>query len=233
MRRACCRARGATQRVNVELLADIRTAFGDEDVHPVRRPGGQLWWPTRSARGRNGSTASPLTQKQLAGLLRPFGIISETVHPARPSARQGLQAGPIRGGWAAYCPPTLVKTPRAAQMALPKRRSVQMPMKRAHLAIFEASPKESARIEKRRLILQPCGFARLRGSKAGKGRETESDHEERPRPSRLLGACNHCGQPASPADPLNPYDWNGAGVRLHGRCEAPWFDSAAAGQAAE
>ena len=30
---------------------------------------------------------------------------------------------------------------------------------------------------------------------------------------------------ATQADPLTPYDWNGGEVRLHGRCEAAWFDA--------
>jgi putative DNA primase/helicase len=42
--------------------------------------------------------------------------------------------------------------------------------------------------------------------------------------------CDRCGQPATPANPLNSWDWPGRpdGIRLHGRCEAPWFDRAAA-----
>jgi putative DNA primase/helicase len=43
----------------------------------------------------------------------------------------------------------------------------------------------------------------------------------------VLRRCDHCGQPATRADPLNGWDWPGRpdGIRLHGRCEAPWFDS--------
>jgi putative DNA primase/helicase len=39
--------------------------------------------------------------------------------------------------------------------------------------------------------------------------------------------CDHCGQPATRADRLNPYDWPGRpdGIRLHGRCEEGWMDS--------
>jgi hypothetical protein len=43
----------------------------------------------------------------------------------------------------------------------------------------------------------------------------------------VLRRCDHCGQPATAADPMSPYDWQGRpdGVRLHRECEARWFDS--------
>src|SRR5260221_685514 len=43
----------------------------------------------------------------------------------------------------------------------------------------------------------------------------------------VLRRCDHCGQPATVADPLSPYNWQGRpdGIRLHQRCEALWFDS--------
>jgi hypothetical protein len=39
--------------------------------------------------------------------------------------------------------------------------------------------------------------------------------------------CDHCGQPATAANPVSPYDWEGRpdGIRLHRGCEADWFDS--------
>ena len=41
--------------------------------------------------------------------------------------------------------------------------------------------------------------------------------------------CDHCGGPATAADPLAPYDWRGRpdGIWLHSRCEGPWIDSEA------
>jgi hypothetical protein len=42
----------------------------------------------------------------------------------------------------------------------------------------------------------------------------------------LVTRCDHCGQPATSADPLHPWDWPGRpdGIWLHSRCEAAWFD---------
>jgi AAA domain-containing protein len=44
---------------------------------------------------------------------------------------------------------------------------------------------------------------------------------------RAVRRCDHCGQPATPANALKPYDWPGRpdGIRLHRRCEEPWHDA--------
>jgi hypothetical protein len=46
----------------------------------------------------------------------------------------------------------------------------------------------------------------------------------------VLRRCDHCGQPATAANPLSPYDWQGRpdGIRLHQQCKARWFDSTGA-----
>ena len=89
--------------VNVELLADIRKAFGDLDVirsadlveklvGDPERP----WADWRHTR--------PLTQKQLGGLLRPFGITSETVSAPGFKDAKGYKRASLEEAWAAYCP---------------------------------------------------------------------------------------------------------------------------------
>jgi hypothetical protein len=47
---------------------------------------------------------------------------------------------------------------------------------------------------------------------------------------RAVRRCDHCGQPATPANALKPYDWPGRpdGIRLHRRCEEPWRSALAA-----
>ena len=102
--------------------------------------------------------------KATRGLLKPFGIVSETVHlPGRQDAK-GYKRCCFEEAWAAYLPG---QNPSSSPFTLSMRPSVQMPMKWALLAIFEASRNSgSGRIEKCRLILQPCGFGRLDGSEA-------------------------------------------------------------------
>jgi putative DNA primase/helicase len=89
--------------VNVELLADIRLAFGDVDV--IRS--GDLVAKLTADPERpwaEWKRGKPLTQKQLAGLLKPFRIISETVHPAGLADAKGYRRDRFEGAWEAYVP---------------------------------------------------------------------------------------------------------------------------------
>jgi hypothetical protein len=88
--------------INVELLGDIEAAFGELDaitsvdlvaalVADPERP-----WATWTKGDK------PLTPNQLARLLRPFAIISETVHPVgRPHAK-GYRRARFEDAWASY-----------------------------------------------------------------------------------------------------------------------------------
>src|SRR5262249_35244475 len=89
--------------VNVELLADIRLAFGELDVirsanlvekliADPERP-----WATWKH-------AKPLTQRQLAGLVRPFGIVSETVSVPGLADAKGYKRIHFEKSWKAYLP---------------------------------------------------------------------------------------------------------------------------------
>ena len=89
--------------VNVELLRDVRTAFGDAEeirsadlieklIADKERP----WADWKHGR--------ELTQKQLAGLLKPFHVISTTVHPPGVAHGKGYRRADFEGAWAAYCP---------------------------------------------------------------------------------------------------------------------------------
>jgi Protein of unknown function (DUF3631) len=90
--------------VNVELLADIRKAFGDSDAITSADLVAALVADPERPWAEWGKNGKPLTQNQLARLLRPFGIISETVHPAgRPHAK-GYKRAHFEEAWAAYCP---------------------------------------------------------------------------------------------------------------------------------
>jgi putative DNA primase/helicase len=103
---ACCLSgEGQDTAVNVELLADIYKAFGDLDVIRSDELVNELTAdPERPwAEWKHGR---PLTQKQLAGLLKPFGIISEEVHPAGRSGPHGKGYKRVRflASWDSYLP---------------------------------------------------------------------------------------------------------------------------------
>lgn len=87
--------------VNVDLLADIKRAFGDLDaVTSADLVAALAADPERPwAEWKGGK---PLTQNHLARLLRPFGVISETVHPVgRPHAKGYLRAR-FEEAWEGY-----------------------------------------------------------------------------------------------------------------------------------
>src|SRR5262249_33282946 len=85
--------------------------------------------------------------------------------PRRGAAWKGVQAGALRGGMGGL----LFWSECLARSQTPFR-SVQACECRCngHKSRFsKRAERKSARIEKRQLILQPCGFARLHGSKLG------------------------------------------------------------------
>jgi putative DNA primase/helicase len=93
---------GHDSAVNVEILADIKAALGDHDaifsadlvtklaVDPERP------WAEWN-RGK------PLTQKQLAGLLKPFGIISESIRTGDRTGK-GYKRAVFEEAWERYLP---------------------------------------------------------------------------------------------------------------------------------
>jgi hypothetical protein len=89
--------------LNVELLADIRLAFGEMEVVRSADLVTKLTAdPERPwAEWKHGK---PLTQKQLASLLRPFGIVSEEVHPVGQSHGKGYKRARFEDMWEAYLP---------------------------------------------------------------------------------------------------------------------------------
>ena len=138
-REAACPLSGEghdTASVNVELLADIRAAFGDDDVirsadlvatliADPERP-----WAGMEAR----QAADPEAARR--GSWRPSASRSETVHIAGLKRRQGIQAGPLRGSLGGL--PSWSKHLSAANSALPKRPSVQMPMALGTTRVFRS-----------------------------------------------------------------------------------------------
>ena len=155
--------------INVELLADIQGAFGDADVIRSADLVAKLVADPEKpwVEWKHGK---PITQKQLAGLLRPFGIISEEVHPPEQTHGKGYKRVRFEEAWEAYLPGQnrgqnecahQIPTSEARNRASPDGMGITSDFRSAR----ETIPR---RIEKRQLILQPCGFARLRGSKARK-----------------------------------------------------------------
>jgi hypothetical protein len=84
-------------------LADIREAFAGQDeirsAELVVRLAADPEKPWAEC-----SRGKPISQKQLAGLLRPFGIASETIHPAGQPHAKGYRRVHFEDLWATYFP---------------------------------------------------------------------------------------------------------------------------------
>jgi hypothetical protein len=163
--------------VNVELLADIRLAFGDLDaIRSIDLTVKLSSDPERPwASWKHGQ---PLTQRQLAGLLRPFGIISERVEsPGLPQAR-GYKRAHFEEAWKAYCPGQMHAQ---ADAGPPKRHSVRKPMNIGQLDDFQsvraASPDGSKNAE---LVNKHRPPDTLTDPKSGNGDACAFDHEATP-----------------------------------------------------
>jgi putative DNA primase/helicase len=94
---------GHDAAINVRLLVDTREAFGDLDAIRSADLADKLnadpekpWVEWHHGK--------PLTQKQLAGLLRPFGVVSETVSAPGQKDAKGYKRARFKDVWEQYCP---------------------------------------------------------------------------------------------------------------------------------
>jgi putative DNA primase/helicase len=165
---------------NVELLADIREAFGDLDVIRSADLVAKLTAdPERPwAEWKRGK---PLTQKQLAGLLRPFGIISERVESALLAQARGYRRSHFEEAWDAYCPG---QTRAQADSGLSKCPSVRKPVNIEQVEGFRSVSKASADGSKNaNLSNNDAVFDAWTDREGGNGGAPVSDQEIAPSPS--------------------------------------------------
>jgi putative DNA primase/helicase len=126
--------------LGVELLRDIRKAFGDAKVirskDLVEKLGAD---PERPWAEYN--HGRPITQRQVARLLDAFHIISCTVHPDGLPHGKGYRRVDFEEAWAAYCADQNVS---AAHPTISIRASVQVPTKSAQISDFASVRKGEA-----------------------------------------------------------------------------------------
>jgi putative DNA primase/helicase len=129
----------------VMLLADCRSAFGDDDVIRSADLVTRLSADPERPWAEYNRGGKPITQRQVARLLGAFCIISETVDIPGLKSAKGYRRSRFEEAWATYCP---VKTPSRAQGDLSKRRSVEVP-------VASGAKVRAAWLPMRRIILSP------------------------------------------------------------------------------
>jgi putative DNA primase/helicase len=236
-RRAACALSGEESdgAVNVELLKDIRTAFGDDEeirsadlVEKLAADKERPWADWKHGR--------PLSQKQLGGLLSHFGIRSETVSIPGFADAKGYRRVRFEEAWEVYCPGQNTLSGLRGTSEASKRRNTDGSSTSRDFQSVAATSGDGSKNGNLSYSHAGSDASTLRnGKNSGQG---HSDQEIAPRDPwadypaipEFCRRCDHCGQPGTRADPLHPWDWPGRpdGIRLHGRCEAPWFDRAAA-----
>jgi putative DNA primase/helicase len=220
-REAACLLSGdghESSSINVELLADIKAAFGDKEamssadlvaalVADPERPWAE--W----ARGR------PLTQRQLARLLKPFCIISQTVHTPGFKDAKGYRRIDFEEAWSAYLPGQNPPSHQFCPSDPSKRPNPDGMGTSCNFRSAQAAAPDGSK--NANLSYNHAGLDAWTDRKSQSGAQGQFDHGIKPH------LCDHCGVPATPADPLHPWDWPARpdGIWLHSRCEAPWSDS--------
>jgi hypothetical protein len=211
---------------NVELLADIRLAFGDLDmirsadlVTKLTADPERPW-----ADWKHGK---PLTQKQLASLLRPFGIVSEEVHPIGQSHGKGYKRARFEEAWEAYLPgqnsPTSQFQPSEARN---RANAHGLGTSRDFRSAQETSPRGSKNAN---LSYSHAGLRACADRKPESGGTSESDQDiiapaatKAAPDAQLTGAkedrtCVQCRGPVDGKE--RPVTIAGETVRLHPECQ--------------
>jgi Protein of unknown function (DUF3631) len=194
---------GSEDDVRVELLKDIRRLFGDAEVIRSADLVAELAAdPERPwADWRHGRS---LSQKQLANLLKPFGIISINVNLPGLSQGKGYRRSDFEEAWNVYCPGQNIARPVFSNSIRP---SVHRPMKSAQHDDFASVHETSMDGSKNaNLSYSHAGMDgwtdefRKPGPRASSGHPKEGDgavRPDRPQPVGVPPATNGKGGPGT------------------------------------
>jgi hypothetical protein len=198
--------------LGIRLLADVRTVFGDSvkmtskailaALHAMDEA------PWKDLKGK------PLDERGLANRLRQYSVKPKSI-PVGEARPRGYVRADLYDAWVRYLPPIAAKSATSATSTT----SVEKPTENVaddlpYVADVALHVADGVRKNGNNLnaVADVADVADFRGNGG-------DDVPE------FLRRCDHCGQPATSADPLNPYDWsNGRTVRLHHRCEGPFYD---------
>lgn len=195
---------------DVEILGDTRLAFGkDEVIRSADLVARLTADPERPwaewKRGR------PLTQKQLAGLLAPFHIVSVNVNPPGLTQGKGYRRDDFEEAWKTYCPgQNHPSTPFGTSDPSIRPCADDMGTTRDFRSVHEDRADGS---ENANLTYSHAGLDGWTDRKAENRAKLDIDHEREP-------FCAQCGGPADKRGDLICY---GNGVLLHQACVRFWL----------
>jgi hypothetical protein len=206
--------------VDVELLREIRLAFGDDNViRSIDLVAKLTADPKRSwAEWKHGR---PLTQKQLASLLNPFRIISTTVHQLGLAHGKGYRRVDFEEAWAAYCPGQNTPSQQSDNFEACKRASADemattrdFPNGRENVA----HGSKDANLFNSRPSLHGCTDRKDKdGAEGVLPLDLAAAGEDIP---TVLRRCAHCHRPGA-----ERWDLNGQAIWLHGGgCQEAWAE---------
>jgi Protein of unknown function (DUF3631) len=203
---------GATtgdQSAGVLVLADIRNIFGER--REDRLPSTELAEALVAIEGRPWAEwrhGKPITANGLARLLEPFRVAPTTIRVGTKTPK-GYRLSDFADAFERYLTPDAQEGASEPQH---RNKADEMGTSTTSATATAAPLLRFENAKKPNNDGQCCGVA-----VANPG-EAHCAH--------LETRCDHCGQPATSADPLHPWDWPGRpdGIWLHSRCEAAWID---------
>jgi putative DNA primase/helicase len=194
------------QSTGAMLFADIRDIFSEREAD--RLPSSELAEALVAIEGRPWAEwrhGKPITANGLARLLAPYGIAPATIRVGTKTPK-GYQLADFADAFERYLPPD------GASKAQHRNKADEMGTSTTSATATAAPWLRFENAKKPNNDGQCCDVA-----VANPGEAHRAHVETR---------CNQCGQPATSADPLHPWDWPGRpdGILLHRRCEQAWID---------
>jgi hypothetical protein len=214
-------AREIEPSLNIRLLADLRTVFGDEEQLTTKKILAELYLiedaPWGDLKGK------PLSDNQLARRLRQYDVKSKVIRVGDSTPR-GYARADLYDVWRRYLPPLADKPATSATAAtLQSFQRDNVASKESEAATVDPEPQHddldvadggeaccgppnARNTDEMRVVAPVAPVAPLPGNEG---------------PPVL---CDNCGRPATNGQRWN---WPGRpdGITLHSSCEGVWFDS--------
>jgi putative DNA primase/helicase len=240
-RAAAERIAGATgsESAGTDLLADIKKAFearSDPDYFPSKQLVEALTADPESRWCEWGRSRQAITQKQLAGLLREFRIISNTVRPAGQPLAKGYRRVDFEEAWDRYLPPETHTPARIpASEAYKRNNADEMGTSRTFSSVTKA---DLLRIENGNLSNNHGGCYAVTDRKPESGPACvlapavapaepvcNTPLTDTPAPTTAPGLCAQChGEEGAPPILCRGDGFPPDGVWLHRECVRFWHD---------